>query len=75
MNERKHITLKITNKKIDGYNYMEILPSSAEYVANNDLEITKGLSDAISLKIPKGLKEVKIEAINSNTFNIWYEQV
>ena len=71
---RKHLTLKITKKIIDGYNYMKILPiTNAEYVAHNDLEITKGLSDAISLIIPEGVKEVKIEAIDSNTFNIWYE--
>ncbi len=71
MNE-KSLTIKILRRKhheVISYNLMQVMSASAPY---ESASLNNKISDALTLPIPEGVKEIKIEALTTNIINIWY---
>jgi hypothetical protein len=67
----KYMRLKILRRKHEetGYNLMKIVNATAKHDTNS-LDKT---TDAITISIPGGIREIQVEALGNNEINIFYK--
>ncbi len=71
MVERKSIRIKIMrNKHESGYRKLKVIKSNAKYETGC---LHPDTTDSLEITIPPGVDKTRVEAMESNEFNIFYE--
>ena len=76
MNKKiKRISIEILPEKysdVPEYNLMKVIETNMEEETEYRIATISKKTDAITIILPENVKNINVEAIDTNRFNIWY---